>query len=258
MLRAALVYAERGWPVFPCRPGSKAPATAHGFHDASTDPALITAWWTRAPSANVAIATGAPGPDVLDVDVKPDGNGFPAFNRLKRAGLLAGASMLVATRNGGLHVYFAGSDQPVRHLHRLHLDFQVRGAYVLAPPSLVPADEWATGTSAYELLDERASDARLDWAAVTRLLDPPRPVPDSRPTWSSAGRDVGSLVRWLVRQPAGNRNRALYWAACTACEAGLTHDLDQLVVAALEVGLDEREARRTVASAQRRTGGVTA
>jgi hypothetical protein len=29
MLRAALAYARLGWPVFPCRPGEKVPAT-HG------------------------------------------------------------------------------------------------------------------------------------------------------------------------------------------------------------------------------------
>jgi hypothetical protein len=64
----ALKCAERGWPVFPCRAGTKEPATTHGFDDATTDPDQIRAWWDRWPGANLAIATGAPGPDVLDVD----------------------------------------------------------------------------------------------------------------------------------------------------------------------------------------------
>ena len=68
-LRQALAYARRGWPVFPCRPGQKVPATRHGFRDATTDPEQITGWFGRDPDRNVAIATGAPGPDVLDVDV---------------------------------------------------------------------------------------------------------------------------------------------------------------------------------------------
>ena len=37
-LRQALAYARRGWPVFPCLPGQKVPATRHGFRDATTDP----------------------------------------------------------------------------------------------------------------------------------------------------------------------------------------------------------------------------
>ena len=77
MLAGALAYARRGWPVFPCRPGRKEPDTAHGFKDATTDPERITAWWTAVPGRNVAIATGAPGPDVLDVDVRPGGSGYP-------------------------------------------------------------------------------------------------------------------------------------------------------------------------------------
>lgn len=74
LLAAALRYASAGWPVFPCTPDGtaapdhKAPLTAHGFKDATTDPARIRAWWHRWPDANVAIATGEPGPDVLDVD----------------------------------------------------------------------------------------------------------------------------------------------------------------------------------------------
>lgn len=76
MLAAALRYAAAGWPVFPCQPGAKAPLTPNGFKNATTDPAIIAAWWSRSPRANVAVATGAPGPDVLDVDTK---NGLPGM-----------------------------------------------------------------------------------------------------------------------------------------------------------------------------------
>ena len=65
---AALAYASYGWPVFPCQAGSKVPATSHGFLDATTDPDQIREWWHRRPDANLAIATGSPGPDVLDID----------------------------------------------------------------------------------------------------------------------------------------------------------------------------------------------
>jgi Bifunctional DNA primase/polymerase, N-terminal len=111
-LRQALACAVRGWPVFPCRAGQKTPATTHGHLDATTDPAQITAWFRRPPGWNLAIATGAPGPDVLDVDQHgPAGNGYAAFARLSKAGLLDGAAAYVRTPSGGLHAYFTGSAQ---------------------------------------------------------------------------------------------------------------------------------------------------
>jgi hypothetical protein len=67
-LRAALAYARIGWRVFPVVPLAKVPACPHGVKDATTDPEQITRWWTRNPDRNVAIATGTPGPDVLDID----------------------------------------------------------------------------------------------------------------------------------------------------------------------------------------------
>ena len=134
----ALAYADRGWPVFPCQAGHKTPATRHGYRDATTDPEQIAAWFSRNPRWNVAIATGEPGPDVLDVDEHgPAGNGYAAFARLSRAGLLDGAAAYVRTPSGGLHAYFRGSAQRNGHLPAHHLDFRSRGGYVLAPPSQV-------------------------------------------------------------------------------------------------------------------------
>ena len=77
VLRQALAYAERGWPVFPCLPGQKIPATRHGYRDATTNQQQIAAWFGRHPEWNLAIATGAPGPDVPieqpDTAAKPAG-----------------------------------------------------------------------------------------------------------------------------------------------------------------------------------------
>lgn len=241
-LRQALAYAATEWPVFPCRPGEKVPDTPNGFKNSSTDPAVIRRWWQARPDRNVAIATGAPGPDVLDVDVKLDGSGFAAFNRLKRGGMLAGARALVRTPSGGLHVYYVGTSQPSGRLVRDFLDFKAAGGYVLAPPSVV-------GGKPYELLDHRGgADGRLDWAAVRHLLDPPQP-----PRRPGRGAGSGALVAWVAALAEGNRNDGLFWAACRMAEADSpSGDLEQLVAAAVQAGLTEGEARRTIASATRK------
>ena len=137
-LRQALTFADRGWPVLPCQPGQKTPATRHGVRDATTDPEQITTWFGRHPDWNLAIATGAPGPDVLDVDQHGEaGNGYTAFRHLRTAGLLNGASAYVRTPSGGLHAYFTGTGQRNSHLPTHHLDFRSRGGYVLTPPSRI-------------------------------------------------------------------------------------------------------------------------
>lgn len=247
VLYAALAYAALGWPVFPLQPDDKVPfRRSHGFHDATTDSQVIRGWWQRCPVANVGIATGAPGPDVLDVDNKRDRNGFDALERLRTAGLLGGALRIVRTPSAGLHVYYAGSEQGNRANIGGHpLDFRGTGGYVVAPPSFV-------GGKPYVMLDARPEGRRLDLEGVNRLLTPAR-----RPQYTRVGaRSADGLAQWLAQQREGNRNAALFWSACRAVEQGCADALDALVTAAVHAGLPESEARRTVASAQRRLGGA--
>jgi hypothetical protein len=242
VLTTALRYARADWPVFPCVAGEKVPATRHGLLDASTDPDKIAWWWSHHPERNVAIATGCPGPDVLDVDVRKDGSGFAAFNRLRREGLLNGAGAYVRTPSGGLHVYFTGTEQGNGRLPDHHVDFRSCGGYIVAPPSQVSGRP-------YELLRHDQGQASLDWAKVTRLLEPQR----QHVSEHSAGRpaDASRLAGWVAHLPEGNRNDGLFWAANRALETGLT-DLGELAEAARKTGLEEREIVRTLASARRR------
>lgn len=270
LAKAALDYARRGWPVLPIRPGTKAPALGaahaegdprrgvchgecgregHGVHDATSDPATIERWWRRWPDANIGIATGAPGPDVLDVDVKDGRPGLESFERLRQAGLLRGAHRLVRTPSGGLHVYFAGTGRAGGACGEGRcIELKACGGYVLAPPSVA-------GGRAYEVLDERPeTGAVLDWDAIVRLLAPPAPPAPPVTRHASGGRLIAPLVRLVEHADKGNRNRALFWAACRAVETGL--DPTPLIAAAVAAGLPDHEAATTVRSAQRRAGGV--
>jgi len=243
-LRQALACAARGWPVFPCKPGQKVPATRHGYLDASTDPRQITAWFGRHPGWNLAIATGTPGPDVLDVDQHgPAGNGFGAFARLHAAGLLDGAAAYVRTPSGGLHAYFTGSDQRNGHLPSCHLDFRSTGGYILAPPSRVSGKP-------YQLLTIPGGHGGLDWQAVTRLLQPGRQHQQPA-TRQLPAQKISALARWVAAQPEGNRNAGLFWAANRALDADPAADLSELAAAARQAGLPEREITRTLNSARR-------
>jgi Bifunctional DNA primase/polymerase, N-terminal len=259
-LRAALAYAASGWPVFPCRPDAKVPVIpaahpaddparltcrgecgrqGHGFHDATTDPAVIRSWWARWPDANPAIATGTPGPDVLDVDVKPDGNGFAALNQLKRAGMLGGAAALIRTRSGGLHVYFTGTAQGCHALRRHHLDFKATGGYVLAPPSIV-------GGKPYELLDHRAGTATLNWPKVVVVLDPPRtsrPCPPRTAPPCSLPGELPAAVRRALKAPAPDRSAALHRLVGACLRAGLDEPVIHEIAAGYEPAIAKYGSR---------------
>jgi Bifunctional DNA primase/polymerase, N-terminal len=244
-LRPALVFAARGWPVLPCRPGQKTPATRHGVRDATTDPTQITAWFTRHPDWNLAIATGAPGPDVLDIDVHGGaGNGYGAYRQLRTAGLLDGAALYVRTPSGGLHLYFTGSHQGNGHLPAHHLDFRSHGGYVLTLPSRVDRKPYQV----VKALPGRAGS--VDWDAVVRHLQPqrqPRPPRQPRPETQ----DLSGLARWVASQAEGNRNAGLFWAANRALDADPAADLSSLAAAARHAGLGEREITRTLDSARK-------
>jgi Bifunctional DNA primase/polymerase, N-terminal len=247
-LRQALAFATRGWPVLPCLPGQKIPTTPHGYCDASTDPEQLRDWFGRHPDWNLAIATGAPGPDVLDVDNHGSaGNGYPAFRQLKDAGLLDGAAVYVRTPSGGLHAYFTGSRQRNGHLPAHHLDFRSRGGYVLTPPSQIDGQP-------YQLISQPGGQASLDWAAVTRFLPPQRQPSLPRPRAPrTSSHDIGHLARWVAAQPEGNRNAGLFWAANRALDTDPAADLDQLADAARQAGLPDPEITRTLSSARRTT-----
>src|SRR5262245_46326570 len=89
---AALRYASRGWPVFPCQwqgEGRKRPMVERGLHSAVNDIATITGWWTRWPEALIGVPTGEPmGFVVLDIDRKKAGpDGLVTYGQIDCPGL---------------------------------------------------------------------------------------------------------------------------------------------------------------------------
>jgi hypothetical protein len=251
--RAAHGLADVGWPVFPCAPGRKVPVTEHGFQEATTDHAQIEQWWAGSKSdRNVAIATGTPGPDVLDVDKhgpRKGDSGYPALSRLIRAELVVNPNATVRTPSGGAHLYFAGTEQGNGHMARQHLDFRSKGGYVVAPPSQV-------GGRKYEVLGQaRMSGRTVEWDKVRDFLEPPagRIVIPVRPCREDAS--VDRIIGFVGRQDHGNRNGSLYWGTHELIRLGQLTPENQarLIEASVASGLagGQREAERTVASALR-------
>jgi RecA-family ATPase len=136
LMSAALQYAERGIPVFPCG-SNKRPRTAHGFKDASTDPVQIRRWWQEFPDALIGMPTGErTGIDVLDID--------DAAEFAEACDLDLSSYTTVKTRKG-CHKWFRRDPAfPMKSRVRAMPGADTRGdgGYVIVPPSRHEAGEY--------------------------------------------------------------------------------------------------------------------
>jgi hypothetical protein len=200
---AAQRYARAGWPVFPCLPERKEPMTRHGVHDAETSPGVIARWWSRHPDANVAIATGEPGPTVLDVDVANGKPGHKSLNAAIRAGLVPQPQASIKTPSGGSHLYFLGDAQGNAAMPRHGLDLRGRGGYVVAAPSTVGGRPYVVVSHSPD------ASGRIDSSRSLSGLRGSPAVNEASPTWPAGSPDSRKATgtRALSGQPAGRLRR---------------------------------------------------
>src|SRR5262249_48674774 len=112
-LENALAIAAQGLPVFPVRlcPDAcmrcrtcKAPATPNGFHDATSDAALVPELWSQYPGQLIGVPTGELSDvDVLDLDSAkhPEAVTWWMSNRRRIP-----HTRTHQTGSGGLHIFF--------------------------------------------------------------------------------------------------------------------------------------------------------
>ncbi|MEE1803582.1 bifunctional DNA primase/polymerase [Streptomyces sp. JV176] len=291
-LAHALSAAERGLPVIPLSP-TKLPALrsphrggpepslcrgecgrpGHGVHDATTDPAEVRALFAAAPWATgYGIACGRPPHQLIgiDLDIGPaygaaasdplrgpvrDPPRAPAPDSVAALQHLAfqhlftlPETVVVLTPSGGRHIWLTGPPNVVvpSSAGRLAPGIDVRGAggYLVGPGSV-------TARGAYRLAPGTAGLAPAPCPrALLRLLTPPA---GPRHAKDRPARGHG-LVQFVLAAHEGQRNTRLFWAACRAYEHGFGDALaEALVDAAVRTGLNEHEARATIASAARLT-----
>jgi hypothetical protein len=256
VIAAAGRVADVGIGVFPCHRGEKKPLTRHGFLDSSTSRKQVEQWFHRWPDANLAMATGGTGVDVLDIDARVTGSGFSALDALRRAGLTDGWATIIRTPSGGLHLYYpARPEKPQSSWSdgRAHIDFRGVGGYVLIPPSRIRS---AGGRERrYEVVAMGRDPRPLDAASVKSFL---RQSAAGSPTAVRVqrrhpGTDEVRIAAWVAARPEGSRNAGLFWAACRLAEQSRTGLEAEavLVGAALKAGLPETEALATIRSAFR-------
>jgi hypothetical protein len=110
----------------------------HGLHEATTNRARVLAWWTRYPQANIGLACGHSF-DVLDLDGPDAVAALAALAALAdRYGIdlpACGPVARTGRTQAGWHYYLAPAGLGRRSGVLDRVDYQGRGAYVVAPPS---------------------------------------------------------------------------------------------------------------------------
>ncbi|MFE4800106.1 bifunctional DNA primase/polymerase [Streptomyces sp. NPDC056708] len=278
LLSAALRAAERGWHVFPLRPGMKRPAlhgeeqcprtgactTGHRKWEdrATTDPDRIRRAWADRPF-NIGIATGPSGLVVVDLDMpKPNSStdtpsGVTTFEALcERTGQAVPAAYRTRTASGGHHLYFtappgtrlansAGKLGPL-------IDTRAWGGYVVAPGSVVNGQ-------AYEVTEPAPMAELPAWllGVLTAAPAPAQPVRIQVPRFGNRAADA-ALERETATVRAtteGGRNEQLLRSARAVGRFVAWGDLPRHVVeeafqaAGESTGLPAAECRTTIRSA---------
>lgn len=262
-------YAEGlGWPVFPVVARGKVPLTPHGLNDATIDIDVIARWWARWPNANIGIATGPPGPTVIDADGPVGKHSWSTFI----GGTGWETSPWSCTGGGGWHVYFRGDHDVNNRAGWLRkVDVRGVGGYVVAPPSIHAsgsAYSWCAGPDerALQPLPEMLRDAITSRGPVHRHDKAvSRPKGDGT---SYAQAALAGEIDKVRHAPVGTRNHTLCSAAFSLGQLVGTGTLDRDVVVqslfdvGCAAGLTEVEVLRTTASGLRaglenpRTRGV--
>jgi hypothetical protein len=261
--------AQRGWAVFPCRPGDKRPAIADWEGRACSNPDRVGRYWPS-DHHNIGIACGPSQLVVVDLDthghLPEDWRNLPGVRDgrdvLAQLAEWAGkpwpSTYMVATANGGWHLYFTAPEgSGIRNSASLlgpQVDVRAAGGYVIAAGSEVDGKP-------YEVLDAGDAEPLPGW--ICQLLTPePVALAAAAARETSPGARMEGLLATVRSGKTGDRNNPLYWASRRAAEMIAAGELaredaeEALVGAALEAGLrgGERESRRTFASAMRGGG----
>ena len=211
LLAAALDYAARGLPVFPCMPRGKTPAIARGFYSATANPATVRRYWTD-PDRNVGIPTGASsGFWILDID---GDEGEESLRDLEaRYGAIPKTRSVITSR--GRHVWFAYREPIPSSAGRIGPGLDVRGdgGYAIAPPSVHSSghcyaflgDPWQDLSAAPQWL-VAAARTRPERTISERAVAMIRPLCDAGAYGHAALRDE---IATLAATPPGSRNHAL-------------------------------------------------
>lgn len=200
-LAYALAYAAKGWHVLPLEPNAKVPLgrlVPRGMHDATTDPAIISAWWAKMPHAGIGVALSQSG--LVAVDVDPRNGGTDTFEQLQAEHGSLQSHVMAFTGGGGEHHVFV-----VPHGAALSLpgtlgpgvDLKANG-YIVVEPSVHPSGRQYGWEASSSPLDGVVPSPLPDWLRSLRVeLKQPAARAGDTPVDSAQAREAREALYML-------------------------------------------------------------
>lgn len=263
---SALEYAAMGWPVFPLAAGMKIPAIGSakggkGVKDATTDVEVIAKWARDYPNANVGLACGEIAGFVV-IDLDPRNGADKTLAALATKGRGFPDCPAARTGGGGAHLLFRHDARVINSKNKIGpgIDVKTTGGYIVAAPSFVkqPNDSHGDGHYRWIKHPRDVPVPRLPIWVASLLAPPPAPAKQIIGPLPDTPKNIRSLVEFVAKSHTGDRNNRLYWGACRAADAVKAHyvsegsAVEQLLSAAVSVGLPQKEALATIISAFKR------
>ena len=272
ILDAALAYATRGWQLIPlhslnatgrctcgkgdCTAPGKHPRTENGLKDASSDPAVLDAWWrTMYPTANIAVVTGAHS-GVVGLDIDPRHRGEAGLAALIRDIGELPETLTTRTGGGGLHLFFKHPGVHLKNAQELNgytgVDFRGDSGYLCLPPSKHASGDYYTWAKEVEIADLPRKLEKMARGTGGLAYDGVAPT-DGEFILHDGQRNVGltSLAGAMRRRGGGYRE---IWAALDAANKSrcspplLPREVIKIAESVCRYKPDAREAPESVAT----------
>jgi hypothetical protein len=265
---------RRGWYIFPCEPGEKAgayttpggPYRIQWYESATNNLDLAATWWEYNPEYNIGISCKKSNLLVVDCDTAKEDfvhdHGVDQYKRLVKD--MAADwwweqiidTYQVNTPSLGLHLYYKwpadvkASQRSLDSLLDVRTNGGTKGGYVVGAGSITPQGVYHCNP---EGIATELRDAPSWLVDLVRFREPRKPLDEPFVKPFAAFDKYRGLRDTLAGADEGNRNATLNWAAHQMAKDECEPEdiVGEFLETALNVGLTETEARRTIHSAWR-------
>jgi hypothetical protein len=173
-------YARAGFEVFPLN-ADKAPLSTNGMNDATSNPAIVAAWWKEHPDALIGCRVPA---DTVILDIDPRHNGHDTWQALQDS-----YGPLPDTRH-----HYSGRGDGGHHQWFIHPGGRL---------SIKPLNDWAKANG----VGHEVGTTKKRWVSGIDILHhnhrytilPPSPHPATgRPYWWGSKAKPAPMLEWLA------------------------------------------------------------